>query len=374
VGITSPPASTGITQAVPLHPGAYNPEPDRPVNFVPRDARLDDRQNRRVVEDALQGIADPIKRTDRATMLQTYGLQHFYLPPRLANNAEDVAAARENSRLESLREKHTLLRDVCVAFPEVKPRRHEVPKQSWNIQDTQKFAALLTLIRENVDYLIKFMDVQSRVDRAMSLDIRAMGWHPSEDMVRISRNTWKLSLLNQAAEELYPEYSNAAQEALDNITDQWKGTQGYTPRPDNLNPVIEKAVLHSPSHSRANSPERSSKKGGLFGFRPKIFGMFSSGSDHKSHDHHSDPSTPIQSSGPARSNSLSGVTPANKRALDPPRSQSIHGDNDLERTRTYESLDRGLSRMDTLSSQISRHDMFPGAFRVQSKQGKDGRH
>ena len=399
VGISSPPASTGITQAIPLHPGDYNPEPDRPVNFGPRDARLEDRNERHLVKEALEGIVEPIRFSNRHTMLLMYGLDTYH-PPH--THSEDDG--HEAFRLQGFREKHTLLRDVSQSFPNVPHRKHTPPKQSWAIADQAKFALLLTLIRENVDYLIKTFAVQARVDRSMKLDIRAMGWHPSEDMSRISRNTWKLSLLNQASEVLYPEYSDAAQEALDNIMDQWKGTQGYLPRPDHLNPLIETAILHSPSQSRAPSPERYPvKKGGLLSIRPKIIRMFSGKSPsgtsspkgytaskpdpmalhralaaasakHKSGssspNSKSGESTPSRPTGPSRTHSLLGGRSGHEEYSDPPRSNSIHGDDDLTRQRTYESLSDVLERTETLTSQISRHDMYKGVFRVSSKRGR----
>ncbi|KAF1351432.1 prion-inhibition and propagation, helo domain-containing protein, partial [Delphinella strobiligena] len=214
LGLSSPPAVTGITHAVPLHPGAWNPEPDKPVNFGPRDARLENQGLRMLITDALNGIVEPIRDFSRTKMLHTYGLEHYFV----ASNLPKEQAALVNFRLDAFREKHTLLRDVATTqFPNMAKRKHEPPKQSWAVHDQTKFAALLTLIRENVDYLIQLMDLQSRVDRSMKLDIRAMGWHPSDDIVRISRDTWKLSLMREATEDMYPEYSDAAQEALDNI-------------------------------------------------------------------------------------------------------------------------------------------------------------
>lgn len=352
LGITSPPAITGITQAIPLHPGNWNPEPDKPTNFDTRDDRLDDPVMRKIIAIALSAIVEPIKQYSRAQIMSVYGLAHYDG----ATKPNSEQPALDENRLEAFREKHTLLREVAKTFPNMPKRKHEPPKQSWAIQDQNKFPALLKLIRENIDYLIQLMDVQARVDRAMKLDVRAMGWHPSDDIVRISRNTWKLSLMKEASETEYPEYSDAAQEALDNIMDQWKGTQAYASRPDHMNAPIVRTILHSPS--REVSPERyadkSKKQGGLLGFRPKFLRMFSGKSSEKVP---SIAATPLRPDGPARSNS---EWQAPKASLDPPRSNSIHGDNDLERTHTYESL----NRTNTLTSQISRHDQFPGLNRI----------
>lgn len=361
LGITSPPAITKITQAVPLHPGNWNPEPDKPTNFDARDPRLDDPSMRKVIAVALSAMIEPIREFSKTQIMMVYGLAHHQTATATSSNNNADPPTRDDFRLEAFREKHTLLRDVAASFPRMPKRVHAPPKQSWEIQDQAKFPALLRLVRENIDYLIQLMDVQPQVDRAMKLDVRAMGWHPSDDEVRITRDTWKLSLLKEASETEYPEYSYAAQEALDNIMDEWKGTQAYEPQPDHLNAPIGETFLHAPS--REVSPERYADRakkptsGGLFPSRPKFMRMFSGKSSKKSPTSSGSvtpitrPSTPVRSNTEYWSSSSKAV-----ESLDPPRSSSIHGDSDLARIQTWEDL----NRTNTLASQISRHDQYPG--------------
>lgn len=360
LGITSPPASTGITHAVPLHPGALNPEPDRPVFFGVRDSRLNDPRTRHSIEQALSGIVEPIAEWNRTKLHTVYGLQHF------KGTAVKPAAdqpALDTFRREAFGEKLALLTEVAASFPHLpKAPKSKFPRTPWSIADETKFRAFLLLIRENVDYLIQLVDIQSKVDRSMKMDIRALGWHPSEDLDRSARDTWKLSLLREASEDEYPEYSDAAQEALDNIFDQWKGSAGYAARSDHLNRPIANTVLH-PS-SREVSPEENDnnaqkhqhqhKKGGLFAFsRPKFMRKFSNKSGNTSGSN-SGGTTPTKPAGPKRANSE--WAPLRNLSIEEQaqRSKSIHGDVDLERTQTLEDL----ARTHTLTSMVSRHDQY----------------
>lgn len=355
LGITTPPVSTGITHAVPLHPGALNPEPDRPVYFGNRDSRLDDPRTRYSIEQALAGIVEPIAEWGRAKLTAVYGLQHFK-----GTQVQPIVdqPALDTFRLEAFGEKLALLTEVAASFPHLPKQHHKtkVPKQLWSIVDESKFATFLLLIRENVDYLIQLLDIQSKVDRSMKMDIRALGWHPSEDLNRSARDTWKLSLLREASEEEYPEYSDASQEALDNIFDQWKGSEGYAARSDHLNRRIAKTVLHPSSRDVSPDEEHQKGKKGLFAKRPKFLRMFSgkSGSGHGS-GKAGGLAVPVSRPGPVRANSEWAPARLTSMSEDQTqRSHSIHGDVDLERTQTLEDL----AKTHTLTSMISRHDQY----------------
>ncbi|KAI5272696.1 hypothetical protein E4T47_04085 [Aureobasidium subglaciale] len=351
VGVCSPPAVTGITSAIPKHPGALNPEPERPLYFGTRDARLDDPRFRQRVEDSLRAIASPMTHLSKTKILQTYGLDHFKGSPKVRENH---MLAPNPFRLQAFREKLELLQEVVTAYPHAKTHKHlgVNKKMAWQIMDVAKTSELCTLIREKVDYLVQLMDVQAKVDKAMRYDVRAMGWHPSEDMNATIRDTLKLSLLVEASETLYPEYSTAAQEAMDNVTDQWKGSRGYDiMMSEHHNPTIHKTASHTmlsqpirPSEdtTRSNvSPPKTPKKGKLLGsLRPKLTRLFSGKSMERLSPATADPSRSRSESGPSGG--------ANGDALEPSRSKSLAND-DLTHVLTHSA---------TLESMISRHDQY----------------
>lgn len=373
VGICSPPAATGITQAVPLHPGALNPEPEKALFFGERDPRLDDPRFRQRVEDSLNAIANPMTHLTKAKMFQTYGLDLFKGSPKVRENH---MLAPNPFRLQAFREKLELLTEVVVAYPHASThRRHGINKKlAWQIMDVPKATELVILIREKINYLVQLMDAQTRIDKAMRYDVRAMGWHPSEDMNATIRDTLKLSLLVEASESLYPEYSTAAQEAMDNVTDQWKGSHGYDAMfNDHHNPTIHKTASHTmlaqplqqtqPHHSHHHfhspkpsggtiSPPKTPKKGKLLGaLRPKLTRLFSG----KSSDRltlqlppQNDPMRSKSESGP------SGGGAGEGDPLEPIRSRSLANDD----------LSHLLTHTATLDSMISRHDQFPGLDRT----------
>ncbi|KAH0323117.1 hypothetical protein KCU71_g3256, partial [Aureobasidium melanogenum] len=357
VGICSPPASLGITSAIPKHPGALNPEPDKALYFGTRDVRLDDPRFRQRVEDSLHAIASPMTHLTKAKMFQTYGLDLFKGSPKVRENH---MLAPNPFRLQAFREKFELLDEVVTSYPHAKAHKHfgVNKKMAWQIMDVAKASDLCTLIREKVDYLVQLMDVQSKVDKAMRYDVRAMGWHPSEDMNATIRDTLKLSLLVEASEALYPEYSTAAQEALDNVTDQWKGSHGYDAMmSEHHNPTIHKTASHTmlaqpirPSQEASRptiSPPKTPKKGKLLGaLRPKLTRLFSGKSMEKLTPAVADPSRSKSESGPSGG--------ANGDPLEPIRSKSLANDD----------LTHVLTRNATLDSMISRHDQYPGLDRV----------
>jgi hypothetical protein len=354
VGIYSPPNSTGISSAIPRHPGALNPEPEKALYFGTRDARLDDPRFRKRIEESLAAIASPMTHLNKVKMLQTYGLDHFKGSPKVRENH---MLAPNPFRLQAFREKLELLQEVVVAYPHAKAHKHfgVNKKVAWQIMDVAKGSELCTLIREKVDYLVQLMDVQTRLDMAMRSDVRAMGWHPSEDMNATIRDTLKLSLLVEASETLYPEYSTAAQEAMDNVTDQWKGSRAYDAAMlEHHNPTIHKTASHTmlsqpirPSQEAPRptiSPPKTPKKGKLLSaLRPKLTRLFSG----KSMDRIS-PAT----ADPARSRSESGPS-GHGEPLEPSRSKSLAND-DLTHVLTHSA---------TLESMISRHDQWPGTDR-----------
>ena len=357
VGITSPPATTGITSAIPRHPGALNPEPEKALYFGTRDARLDDPRFRKRVEDSLAAIASPMTQLPKVKMLQTYGLDHFKGSPKVR---EAHMLAPNPFRLQAFREKLELLQEVVTAYPHAKARKQfgVNKKVAWQIMDVAKGRELCTLIREKVDYLVQLMDIQARLDLSMRSDVRAMGWHPSEDMNATIRDTLKLSLLVEASETLYPEYSTAAQEAMDNVTDQWKGSHGYdAAMSEHHNPTIHKTASHTmlsqpirPSQEAPRptiSPPKIPKKGKLLGsLRPKLTRLFSGKSMERLSPATADPSRSRSESGPS----------GGGESLEPMRSKSLANDD----------LTHVLTHTATLESMISRHDQFPGDDRMTS--------
>jgi hypothetical protein len=375
VGICSPPAITAITSAVPKHPGALNPEPERALYFGARDARLDDPRFRQRVEDSLNAIAHPLTHLTKTKMMQTYGLDVFKGSPKVR---ETHMLAPNPFRLQAFREKLALLSEVVIAYPHAKAHRHlGVDKKSaWQIMDIAKASELCSLIRQKVDYLVQLMDAQAKLDKAMRSDVRAMGWHPSEDMNATMRDTLKLSLLVEASEILYPEYSTAAQEAMDNVTDQWKGSRGYDSMiSDHHNPIIHKTASHTmlsqplPCTKQQPPSKTPNKKGGklLGALRPKLTRLFSGKSLEKSSSSSSSLHAPINESDVLRSKSESGPSGGGGGGggknvagegdmLEPMRSKSLANDD----------LTHVLTHTATLESMISRHDQYPGLERTQT--------
>ena len=320
---------------------------------------------------ALHGIADPLLQTDHIELRKTYGLRHYKGARFTEQQFVNIL------RVETFREKVALLEDVTQNFelPDLPRKKHRSLMPRWYIEDEALFEDYLQIITENVDYLIKFMDVQPQVDRAMKMDIRAMGWHPSDLPADISRTGWKLGFIREASIVQYPEYSAAALEALDNTLGRWKGARNYT-EPEELNPVINNVSLHTPDEADARLESlRAEKDGrsGFFGFAPKFLRRKSAkpdGDRRKSYDGSSLSTSSKFASDVKRSNST--LSPAaNKKARDasdPPRSQSIHAMTEKELSKANGPGEAPeLAKIPTNTSAISRHDMYKGIYRLETK-------
>lgn len=372
LGISSPPASTGITQAIPKHAGSTNPDPNQPINFSIRDPRLDDPELRIKINDALHGILDPIFSPDNADLRKTYGLKHY----KAGRFAEQPFS--NILRLEAFREKVALLEDVTHNFelPDLPRKKSRTLMPRWYIEDEALFSTYLEIIRQNTDYLIKLLDNQPQVDKAMAMDLRGMGWHPSDAQVDISRMAWKLGIIKEATEQLqYPEYTAAAKEALDNVFGVWKGLQSYQETSEH-NPQIQETCLHTVEEAAARLQAvklEKEAKSGIFGFKPKFLRKRTGkgGEDRrKSFD-----GSALTARPDAKRSSSTFVSSDNKASvegLDPPRSQSVHAMTSKEYERAQPTNEFNglveLGKVPTSESAISRHDMYKGIGRLETRQ------
>jgi hypothetical protein len=97
-----------------------------------------------------------------------------------------------------------------------------VTAHHWCVIDPEKFKNFVMVVKENVDDLINLMDNIAAVNRAIKIDIRALGWHPIFDRVKAEIDTSKLRLIRDVCKVDYPEYAQATEEALAYIEREWK--------------------------------------------------------------------------------------------------------------------------------------------------------
>ena len=177
-----------------------------------RDARLDDPDVRRKIEQALQSIIDRPAHVHRTSMMENYGLK----PPKKFTFLYQPAL--DTARLEVFRAKFEILNNERW---EVR-RGMSVTANHWCVIDPEKFKNFVVVVKENVDDLINLMDNVAAVDRAVKSDIRALGWHPIFDRVKATSDTSKLRLIRDACKVDYPEYVQATEGALAYIEREWK--------------------------------------------------------------------------------------------------------------------------------------------------------
>ncbi|GAB7361424.1 hypothetical protein MBLNU230_g1480t1 [Neophaeotheca triangularis] len=236
VGIHSPPKSV-TNRAVPKHPSLAYPDLKEPTFFGERDARLDETETRVKVEEALNGIVDRSVHMTREEMMEVYGLK----PPK--KPASGFQPALDTNRLEAFREKYELLQEVAESYAHLNTRRsNSITMQNWTINDTARFAIFIVQTQERVDTLINLFDVKDRVDRGVRMDVRALGWHISNDRTRTTNDISKLRLIQQACQDEYPEYVTATQEALNQIERERKENSIF------FNPLFAEITPPSDEH------------------------------------------------------------------------------------------------------------------------------
>lgn len=335
VGISSPPSSV-TDRAVPKHPSAAYPDLKEPTFFGARDATLDETEKRKEIESALSAIVDRASSATRDEMMHKYGLK----PPK--KFASEYQPALDTNRLEAFRERYELLKEVCESYAHINTRRSaSITQNNWVIADFAKFNGFIKLAQEKVDFLVNMTDVKERIDRAMRMDIKALGWHLSADRARIAMDVSKLRLIQEASRNEYPEYLDATQHALDNIErERRENVITYNPYASQLASPMSTPhhdyntarrgstpLVHAHAHSNETNGNASAGKGkrpGLFG---RIFG--------KSQQHidkgrsqsvavqgtgsaNDDPERSLSDTGPLRPGSHDSMEP-----IEPVRSKSV---------------------------------------------------
>lgn len=420
VGVSSPPASV-TDRAVPKHPSAAYPDLLEPTFFGARDARLDEPETRQKIDKALSDIVDRSAHSSREEMMAKYGLK----PPK--KFANDYRSTLDTNRLEGFRERYELLQEVAETYAQISSRRNSSLTQStWNIADPPKFNTFIKLTQEKVDFLIELLDVKERVDRAVRMDIKALGWHLSVDRAKLAQDISKLRMVAEASKDEYPEYLEATQQALANIErERRENVVGYNPytsidsAPLNVasmptarrgsTPMVQHAeahVHHHAAHTNGGADDAGKAK------RPSIFGGLFKSFGRKSH-HELDaprsqsvshaPSEPMHDEHDAQRSLSETVPPRSADSVQPLepgqpnsdaaaletqpdklRSKSV-GDileaptedeheeilkQKLERLNTADTVEKGqgLEETEPILSTISRHDQYHGLARQGTKQ------
>ncbi|KAF2424464.1 hypothetical protein EJ08DRAFT_652336 [Tothia fuscella] len=326
-----------------------------------RDPRLDDPGTRNTIEKSLQNIIDRPAHLDRATQFEKYGLKS---PRKFLTSSQ---TALDTARLEAFREKIEILQHQRW---EVR-RGMSITINHWIIADTQKFQIYLSLIREQVDFLIGLVDIEDRVNRAMKHDIRALGWHPIFTKPKASADMSKLRLIAEACATDYPEYAAATQGALAYLDKEWADSyreamqKGSSDTSSEIPGAAAYVLGQSTSVKNAYKPVQV--------IRPGLFSILKPKSWRKS------------SKDLGRSNSVDGskgrsmsvAAPASSGQLTPPmspeRSKSIavmSNRPELEVVKADEDMENRLSQVETatslgdktdfqpVTSMISRHDQW----------------
>lgn len=233
-----------------------------------RDARLNDKEIRATIEQALQDIIDRPADTDREAQFDRFGLK---LPTKYHSAYQP---ALDTARLESFRAKLEMLQEQRWELR----RGMSITISHWVIKNTDKFEAFLSMIKEKVDFLIGLMAVEDKVDRALVLDIKALGWHPIFDKGRAAADISKLRLIKWACEPDYPSYATATEHALEYLDKQWKESAQEAREARRGSEIPGAAAKMAAEERRASAsqkveaslPAHKAKKPSLFGMlRPK---------------------------------------------------------------------------------------------------------
>lgn len=366
LGICSPPAWV-TTHAVPLHPSATYPDVNEPMYFGARDGRLDDYEIRQKIEKALDGIAERSVHMSAQAMAERYGLK----TPK--KGVPDFQPALDNNRLERFREVYSLLLDVAEERAHLARRSGSVAQQRWAIGDTRKFTGFIEMIRERVDGLVELMGVGERIDRAMKMDIRAMGWHPNPERSKTAMVISKLRLILDACKEDYPQYVGAVQSALDYLNDEWSGETNYDQVV--VQPVKKPQVMTQPV---VNSQPEKKKRPGFSLFRPKswmkpakekgrsqsIAGIPEETPRSKSESYAPGSDTDFEALEPVRSKSVSAIS-----AMPASLEEQLESENRLRHIDTVSTMTpEDLTQTETVATMVSRHDQYRGPYRVATKE------
>lgn len=352
-----------------------------------RDARLEDTEVRAKIEQALQDIIDRPADMDREALFENYGLK----PP--TKFISSYQPALDTARLESFRAKLEMLQEQKWEAR----RGMSITINHWVIKDTAKFQTFLSMIKEKVDFLIELMGVEDKVNRALVLDIKALGWHPIFDKGRAAADISKLRLIKWASEANYPSYAAATEHALEYLDKQWKES-AQEARESRRGSEIPGAAARMAAEERrastsqnveASLPVLKSKRPGLFSLLkprswrkgPKSNVQPASPEEHDkgrslSYAPPADLLTPPLSPEPERSKSVSIVPTAEQQvaaglpvakdfqvvlgvptAVPVKREDSITDDELLSRVETSLSLSE-QKNLEPIASMISRHDQW----------------
>jgi hypothetical protein len=356
-GVSSPPAAV-TDRAIPKHPSLAYPDLKEPTFFDARDPRLDETGTRAIIEETLSAIVDRSSHTSREEMMAHYGLK----PPKRFVPRDQ---AFDMTRLESFREKYELLREVAETRAQINTRRsNSIIRQPWTIADTTKFRSFIKLTEEKVDFLIDLMGVKQRIDLGCKMDIRVFGWHIAPDRTRTSQDISKLRLLQEICKEDYPQYLEATQQALDNISKESKESAAAAVKEQHA------ALAAAAPSGTASHHHHHDKKN-----RPGLMKLFKSFG--KPRETQSRPVSPIAEpvQEPERARSDAGpVLSEEANALDRVRSKSV-GDEavmaenlrlQLEKLVTSTSVRTSSDERPVIPS-VSRHDQYHGISRVPTK-------
>jgi hypothetical protein len=324
-----------------------------------RDPRLDEPETRTKVEKALQDIVDRPAHTDRATQFEKYGLK----PPKKFMMTTEPAL--DAARLDAFREKLEILQEQRWEIR----RGMSITMSHWAIVDSEKFAKYLALILEQVDFLIRLMDIEERVNRAVKYDIKALGWHPVFQRSKAASDMSKLRLIKDACASEYPDYAAATQGAIDYLDKEWKDSyqEAMERGTYNTGSEIPGAAAHMLAHSSqlkdAFKPHQGKRPGLLNILKPKSWRKSSKDQGR---------SQSVDDS--VRAKSISAATnPPPSPPLTPERSKSISAfpsRTESAEEKTEEESGESLARVDTaksttgytnlgpITSMISRHDQW----------------
>jgi hypothetical protein len=385
VGISAPPA-TIARHMVPSHPGATNPDPSVPVSFGIRDPRLEEPNTNQKVRSALEAIAGRPTHLPRDELMEKFGLK---TPKRFSVNAYP---ALDTNRLEAFRERYSLLLDLVrekginASFR----RGTSMTSQQWTLQNVSRFDEYVRTIRNEIDGLVAHLGLKEQIDRGMRTDIRAMGWHPELSGPLVRHDWEKLKLIREACALDYPEYIDAADTALNYISEESRGTTFANMRTaystEAFSNLQSKAELNERQRNRTEE-DREKRPGFLSHFK---FIDWSKGQNKNSRIQANNTPGPAQQTPPRSMSESAGRTSEEFNTLTTMRSKSLshvldepapfnpvaqldsipsQDDNAASQSVSIHNPNNVdfLTHVDTAHSFIERHDMFKGVGRVDTR-------
>ena len=248
VGILSPPASL-------LAHAPYPTDGTHSLYNGPRDARLEEDDMRRQIEDLLHQLSHTLSDASQEEIAKVHGLKSWHRG--IAHTLEQPAV--DTNRVSGLEAKYAEVLDIASTKSALeRPRRSAMTQ--WVIFDTIRFTNFVKSTKSKVDKLVALLGTvtEAEVERNLIADIQKLGEHPENAHDQVSRSAErdlaKLKFIIKACKGRYPTFVAEAQHAQQRIAEE-SGTGKEQSKHQWLSmPKLPDAMKSAPSSPTSKRP------------------------------------------------------------------------------------------------------------------------